>query len=264
MNKISKVLKDCILNTSDQFNYYKSENTRLKAEVSSIQQKADQKMKILENENQKLFERVKELSPKNSKFESTKSQLKKNEPKKLKDIRTSQNRESLDNVCIGEYTYGTPNIECFAKDDKLIIGKFCSISKDVTILIGMQHNIDCISSYPFGPFMNMKFPDDDNKITTPQETVIGNDVWIGYGSLILSGVTIGDGAVIGARTVVSKDVEPYSIVAGSPMKLLRYRFPKDVRDILLEKKWWDLPDEKIEELAPYLIDYDINNLLKRL
>ena len=173
----------------------------------------------------------------------------------------------MENVSIGEYTYGNPKIKCYNPNDKLIIGKFCSIAEDVTILIGMAHSIQCASTFPFGPFLganNQNVEEVQEKIIEPQKTVIGNDVWIGYGVLILSGVTTGDGAVIGARTVVSKDVEPYSVVVGSPLKHLRYRFPKDIRDTLVEKKWWDLPDEKIEELAPYLLDQNIHNLLEKL
>jgi acetyltransferase-like isoleucine patch superfamily enzyme len=274
MGDVTKNLKDNLLNKSNQFRFYKSENIRLNEEIS----KAEKGIKELQNKLQKkeeiisrLHKKIEEFDRENTiKIEGNSHVEDENNQniklKKLKDIRTSHKRESMKNVSIGEYTYGNPKILCYTPHDKLIIGKFCSIAKEVTILIGMEHDIECASAYPFGPFLGTQANVDgvDEKNLKYQETVIGNDVWIGYDVLILSGVKIGDGAVIGARTVVSKDVEPYSIVAGSPLKHLRYRFPEDVRNTLLEKRWWDLPDEKIEELAPYLLDHNIQNLLKML
>jgi len=107
--------------------------------------------------------------------------------KKLIDIRTSHNLKSLENVSIGEYTYGNPKIKCYNPKDKLIIGKFCSITDDVTILIGMAHSIQCASTFPFGPFLGTKshnVEEVNEKLVPPQKTVIGNDVWIGYVALI--------------------------------------------------------------------------------
>ena len=238
---ITNKLKNYFLNKSGRYLFYKSEYTRLK-ELSVNQ------------EDIKLID-----SPKENPVVINDSQQ-----KKLKDIRTCHLRDCLDNVMIGEYTYGHPHIECYALNDKLTIGKFCSIAKEVTILIGMQHPIHCGSTFPFGPFMGVKpyNPDETQYEPIPQETIIGNDVWIGYGVTILSGVTIGDGAVIGAKAVVSKDVEPYSIVVGSPLKCLR--FPKHVIKALLKKKWWDLPDEQIEKLAPYLLQPDMDLLIEKL
>jgi acetyltransferase-like isoleucine patch superfamily enzyme len=273
MVKIMDRIQDYILNKSDRYLHYKSENIRLKEYVSSAQQKFDHNYVILENNNLELLNRIEELSEENSILKGENSQPKWGnsaledencQPKRLADICTSHTRDSLENVSIGEYTYGNPKIECWAPDDKLTIGKFCSIATDVTILIGMHHCVSCASTFPFCGFMGIKPPTHEEEKIVQEETVIGNDVWIGYGALILSGVTIGDGAVIGARTVVSKDVEPYSIVAGSPLKHLRYRFPKEVRDVLLEKKWWDLPDEEIEDLVPYLIQPDVHKLLEKL
>ena len=84
-------------------------------------------------------------------------------------------------------------------------------------------------------------------------TIVGNDVWLGYQSLIMPGVTIGDGAIVGSRSVVTKDVEPYTIVAGSPAKVIRKRFDDETIAKLLEVKWWDLPDEEVEKLLPDMI-----------
>lgn len=274
--KIMKYIKNELLNKSNQYRYYKSEYLKVKEDLLSAQKGIEELENNLlkEKDNKrKLLKKIEEIKLENQhkKGNSPNKELKRNslntKHKKLVDIRTSHTHNTLENVSIGEYTYGNPKIKCYNPKDKLIIGKFCSIAEDVTILIGMDYTIDCASSYPFGPFLGVKCPKVDEipeKFRLPQTTIIGNDVWIGYGALILSGVKIGDGAVIGARTVVSKDVEPYSIVVGSPLKHIRYRFPKDIRDILVEKKWWDLPDEKIEELAPYLLDPNIHNLIENL
>ena len=279
MDKIIPKLKNYIINKSHQYRYYKSENIRLKKELSSAQNKYDVTIDKFANDNQTLLKRVEELSrdyylvkgendllkgETQTNWNTDANTMEKCQPKRLEDVCTSQTRNNLENVTIGEYTYGEPKIECWAPNDKLTIGKFCSIASNVTILIGMHHCISCGSTFPFCAFMGIKSPTFKEEQITREETIIGNDVWIGYGVLILSGVTIGDGAVIGAGAVVSKDVEPYSIVAGSPLKLLRYRFSKYVIKILLEKKWWNLPEEKIEELIPYLIQTDINKFIEKL
>jgi len=261
MVKIIARFKNYLLNRSAQYRFYKSHYAILKEDISSKQEKIVE----LELSEKKLHKEIKELK---SEISLLKGGFFKNKRgKKLADIRNNHPANSIKNVSIGEYTYGNPKIERFNQNDKLIIGKFCSISNEVTILIGKGHNTQSASSYPFTTFIGTRranFKRIPGKGIQHHDTVIGNDVWLGHGALILSGVTIGDGAVIGARAVVSKDVEPYSVVVGSPLKHLRYRFPKEVRDVLVEKKWWDLPDEKIEELAPYLIDTNIHNLLERL
>jgi len=98
-----------------------------------------------------------------------------------------------------------------------------------------------------------------NKIQERKPITIGNDVFIGMNVTILDGVTIGDGAVIGAGCVVSKDVPPYAIVAGNPMRILRYRFPEDVRDKLMTTKWWDWPVEELQEVEQYF--FDVGNFI---
>lgn len=268
MVKIVARFKNYLLNRSAQYRFYKSQYAILKEDNSSNQKKIVELKTLLKKDNssdQKVFKGTEELK---SEIYSPKGGFSKNKRgKKLADIRNNHPANSIKNVSIGEYTYGNPKIERFNQNDKLIIGKFCSISSEVTILIGKGHNTHSASTYPFSTFIGARRANIKRipgKGMQYKDTVIGNDVWIGYGALILSGVTIGDGAVIGAGAVVSKDVEPYSIVVGSPLKHIRYRFPKEVRDMLVEKKWWDLPDEKIEELAPYLIDTNIHELLERL
>ncbi|MTE00361.1 antibiotic acetyltransferase [Paracoccus sp. YIM 132242] len=154
-------------------------------------------------------------------------------------------------ISIGRHTYGAPNLHWTRGDfsHRLVIGSFCSIAEDVSIFVGRhgRHNIDYVSSYP----MNMVFGNARNRIPSAYEkgnlsVRIGNDVWIGRGAMVLAGVTIGDGAVIAARAVVSKDVPAYDIVGGVPARRLRSRFTPDVVQTLLALKWWDWPDEKIE------------------
>lgn len=189
---------------------------------------------------------------------------KRNIIEKLTEIRTRHKHKSLNSkISIGEYTYGNPKIIEYGTGSELSIGKFCSIAQDVTILLGGSHTTGWGTTFPFTTMLRVKNNPAAEK-PQPAQTTIGNDVWIGYGTLILSGVKIGDGAIIGARTVVSKDIEPYSIVAGNPPKLLKYRYTEKIIKVLLEKKWWDLPEEKIEDILPLLLQPDIDKLLKEL
>lgn len=145
---------------------------------------------------------------------------------------------------IGVGTYGAPNIDFHNAGATLKIGNYCSIAPRVTILLGGEHHHDWASNYPFS-----LLHDEARHLTgyplTKGDVFIGNDVWIGYEALILSGVKIGDGAVIAARSVVSKDVEPYSIVGGVPAKHLRYRFSPETIEELLKIAWWNWSFEEI-------------------
>ena len=133
--------------------------------------------------------------------------------------------------------------------DKLVIGKFCSIACGAKFLFtSANHTQMSLSTYPF-PIFFEEWGLDVQNITSAWDNkgdiIIGNDVWIGYEAVILSGVTIGDGAIIGARAVVTKDVPPYTIAGGVPAKRIRKRFPDEVISTLLALKWWDWPEEKI-------------------
>lgn len=133
--------------------------------------------------------------------------------------------------------------------DKLIIGKFCSIACGAKFIFNSaNHTLSSISTYPFPIFfeewgLNIKGVAAawDNK----GDIIIGNDVWIGYEAVIMAGVTVGDGAIIGTRAVVTKDVPPYTIVGGVPAKPIRKRFDNETLDELLKIRWWDWPEEKI-------------------
>lgn len=135
--------------------------------------------------------------------------------------------------------------------DKLIIGKFCSIACGAKFLFNSaNHNLSSLSTYPF-PIFFEEWDLDAKDVTDAQDNkgdiVIGNDVWIGYEAVILAGVTIGDGAVIGTRAVVTKDVPPYTIVGGVPAKPIRKRFPEGTIELLLKLKWWDWTEERIRQ-----------------
>ena len=165
-------------------------------------------------------------------------------------------------VSIGEFSYGLFNVQAWDNEDvHLTIGKFCSINNDVQFLLGGEHHTDWLTTYPFSRELQ-SFSYLEPNVKIKGDIVIGNDVWIGNGTKVLSGVTIGDGAVVGANALVTKDVEPYSIVGGVPAKHIRYRFSPDQIETLLEMKWWDAPDEKIVEIIPYLQSNDFEGLVR--
>ena len=135
--------------------------------------------------------------------------------------------------------------------DKLVIGKFCSIACGARFLFNSaNHTITSLSTYPF-PLFFEEWELDCKNVTASWDNkgdiVIGNDVWIGYEAVILAGVTIGDGAIIGTRALVTKDVPPFTIVGGVPAKPIRKRFSEEIISSLLEIKWWDWPKERIAQ-----------------
>ena len=148
-------------------------------------------------------------------------------------------------------------------NDRLVIGKFCSIACGAKFLMNSaNHTLNSLSTYTFPLFyeawehgMSPKAAWDNKG-----DIIIGNDVWIGYEAAILAGVTIGDGAIIGARAVVTKDVPPYTIVGGIPAKPIRRRFSDQVVDTLLELKWWDWPIDRLSEALTYIQGGDIEGL----
>lgn len=151
-------------------------------------------------------------------------------------------------VVIGRFTYGYEKISIrqWGEGAALHIGSFCSISTAVTIFLGGNHRSDWISTYPFGHIHEAELgPPVQGHPATRGDVRIGHDVWIAHGATILSGVTVGDGAVLGATATVTRDVEPYEIVGGNPAQHVRFRFPEEIRALLLELRWWELPLEQI-------------------
>lgn len=135
--------------------------------------------------------------------------------------------------------------------DRLIIGKYCSIACGAKfIFTSANHTMKSLSTYPF-PIFFEEWGLDGSNITEAWDNkgdiVIGNDVWIGYEAVIMQGIHIGDGAVIGARAVVTRDVAPYTVVGGIPAKKIKARFDENTIGRLLEMKWWDWPDEKVKQ-----------------
>ena len=170
------------------------------------------------------------------------------------------------NVTIDDCTYISSDTTI---DSNVHIGKYCSIARNVFIAPGV-HISDYITTHPilFNPYwrkkLNIKENDKyDKKIGKENEvTYIGNDVWIALNAIIMRGVTIGDGAIIGAGAIVTKDVEAYSVVVGNPAKHIKYRFKKEYIDILkrIEPKWWDLSKKELEDRLMYM--YDIEDYIK--
>lgn len=164
------------------------------------------------------------------------------------------------NIVVGDYTYydDFEDVGNFEKNvkyhfdfvgDKLIIGKFCMIASDATFIMnGGNHLTEATSAYPFAIFGGAWQDAMQGKsYPTKGDTVIGNDVWIGHGATLMPGVKIGDGAIIATKAVVTKDVEPYTIVGGNPAKEIKKRFSEDIISKLLELQWWDWDIEKITQ-----------------
>lgn len=181
------------------------------------------------------------------------------------------------NITVGEYTMyndfeNDPTL--FEKNnvlyhypinkDKLVIGKFCSIACGAKFLFtSANHTMKSLSTYPFPLFFEewgLNKKDVTKSWDNKGDIIIGNDVWIGYEAVILSGVTIGDGAIIGTRALVTKDVPPYTIVGGMPAIIIRKRFEEETINLLLEKKWWNWSREKIAKNIKNIQNGCIENL----
>ena len=155
-------------------------------------------------------------------------------------------RFSHPQVEVGEYTYGLRR-ECFFAyhpDDRVCIGKFCSIADGVQFVFG-AHRLDTVSTFPFKALCFGQAPHAD--AMSKGEIVVGNDVWVGRNALILSGVKIGNGAVVAAGAVVTKEVAPYAVVGGVPAKFIKFRFRTDQIAALEKIQWWTWPIEKVRE-----------------
>jgi acetyltransferase-like isoleucine patch superfamily enzyme len=145
----------------------------------------------------------------------------------------------------------------------LRVGRYCSIADEVTIFLGAEHRVDWVTTYPF-TVLDPAFRDVPGHPATKGDVVIGNDVWIGFGALILSGVTIGDGAVIGARSVVTRDVPPYAIAGGNPSRVLRARFSEQEVQDLLRIRWWDWDRARVNASMPLLLSGNVGEFIRRV
>lgn len=180
------------------------------------------------------------------------------------------------NIVVGDYTYydDPDDSEGFERNvlyhypfigDKLMIGKFCAIARDVRFVMnGANHKISGISTYPFQIFGHgwekvMPKPGD---LPYKGDTVVGNDVWIGYESLIMPGVKIGNGAIVSTRSVVVSDVPSYAIVGGNPAKVIRHRFAPEVVARLESLAWWDWPVEQVTRHLELIVSGDVEALAR--
>jgi len=159
---------------------------------------------------------------------------------------TSQGIESKGTIAMGDFSYVYPaKILSWRTDDKLVIGKFCMFGHDVIILSGGEHDLSKVTCYPIRRVFHKMSGNVDS--SSKGQITIGNDVWVGAGAIILSGVNIGDGAIVAAGAVVTKDVPAYSIVGGNPAKVIRFRFSEDQIEKLLSIGWWNWSEEKIKK-----------------
>lgn len=160
---------------------------------------------------------------------------------------------------IGDFTYGHPNIVAWDDKTSLKIGKFCSIADDVTILLGGEHQLEWNTTYPFNAWLP-SYSFIKGHPSSKGNIIIENDVWIGHGTKILSGVTIQNGSIIGANSLVVSSIKPYSIYAGNPAKFIRNRFSRKYTKMLLEMKWWNWNQIEIYNLITLLQSSNIEAL----
>lgn len=167
---------------------------------------------------------------------------------------------------VGAYTYGRPKVRFPESGARLVIGRYGSIADGVEILLGGNHRLDWATTYPF-PALPGLWPQAGARSdyhSSRGDIVIGHDVWLGSQCMIMSGVTIGHGAVVAARAVVTRDVPPYAIVAGNPARVVRLRFDEARIAALVETAWWNRPRAEIEPLIPLLLSERIDELLEAL
>lgn len=178
------------------------------------------------------------------------------------------------NIQIGDYTYYDDAVDPtgFERNnvlfnypefgDRLIIGKFCSIASGTKFIMGpANHRISSVTTYPFhvfGGLWSEQTPDHISQLPFKGDTVIGNDVWFGRECVVMPGIKIGDGAIVAAYSVVTRDVEPYNVVGGNPARFLKKRFGDELIELLLRLKWWDLEPAALAKLLPLLCDPDLD------
>ena len=168
----------------------------------------------------------------------------------------------IDKVSVGKMCYGTLDIRTFGNpDEKLIIGDYVSISNNVIFILGGNHQINTITSYPLKSKLIALAPEIDAQTKGP--IIIENEVWIGIGAIILSGIKICKGAIIAAGAIITKDVPSYAIVAGNPAKVIKYRFTEDIREALSDFSISQLEEKVIiDNIKEFYYPLDINQVEK--
>lgn len=164
-------------------------------------------------------------------------------------------------ISIGRYTYGGATFKLWSEHERIEVGSFCSFAENVLVFGGGEHRSDWITTHPLRIAFNSLGAGQDGHPYSKGPTTIGSDVWVGHGALILSGVKVGSGACIGAGALVARDVPPYSIVAGNPARVVRFRFTETQIASLLEIRWWTWPVEQIRRHESLLCSGDIDTFI---
>lgn len=184
------------------------------------------------------------------------------------------------NIEIGDYTYYDDDTDPTGFEhnnvlfnypefgDRLIIGKFCALAQGTTFIMGpANHRTGSASTYPFNVFggaWTEATPDHMSQLPRKGDTVVGNDVWLGRECVVMPGVKIGDGAIVTAYSVVTRDVAPYTVAGGNPARFIKNRFDEELTGLLLRLKWWELPPEELVAWLPILCDENLENLRSAL
>lgn len=170
------------------------------------------------------------------------------------------NEFQIEKVSVGNYSYGPIEVKTWGNsDEKLEIGNFVSIAQGVKFILGGNHEVNTFTTYPF----KVKFFIEKSEAWTKGKIIIKDDVWIATDAIIMSGVTIGQGAIIAAGSVVTKDVQPYSIVGGNPAKFIKYRYSKEIREEMLKINWSEIDLKNIKNVKNELYrELDLETLSK--
>lgn len=174
-------------------------------------------------------------------------------------------RADLADYDIGRYSWGHLTVSSRGPGTTLEVGQFCSFAYGTHIVLGGEHRADYVSTYRFpayAPFNETHRHLADATSVSKGGVVVGNDVWLGHQTLVLSGVTIGDGAIVGAGSVVRHDIPPYAIVAGNPARVAGFRFPPEQIEALLRIKWWDWPIDRISLHLDTILSDDIAEFIE--
>jgi acetyltransferase-like isoleucine patch superfamily enzyme len=167
-------------------------------------------------------------------------------------------------LTMGDYSYYAPTVHVFAGDEAVVrVGKFSSIAAGAQFFVGGSHRTDWVTTYGLRAVFGLPGAYQDGTPASNGDIEVGHDCWIALDAVVLSGVTIGHGAVVATRAVVTKDVRPYAIVAGNPAREVGRRFPDDQVDALLRIAWWDWPIETVLEHVPELSSSDLDDFIAR-
>jgi len=170
-------------------------------------------------------------------------------------------------LTLGLYTYGTIKVQSIRYPDGSVgagsveVGKYCSLAEEIWAMFYQDHRVDWVTTFPFPELWNIPVRGGIDR-TDPETIIIGNDVWIGAHVTLLSGAKIGDGAVIGAYSVVAGKIDPYGIAVGNPARIVKKRFSDDEISQLLEIRWWDWPREKIIKYVDFICNPNVGEFIR--